>query len=114
MAGAVILCQTPRVVGDLGTLYDWKNVGNGSSSMGTLLVTEGFCELRECTSSWVEAALMVVVVLCESMGVNWDVGYVHRFIDALAEESIQKEMMENVKMEAESMEKGEVIEDKDR
>lgn len=92
------------------SLYEWSRLGNGMGLMGLGLEMEGMCGLWKCKGSWAEAALMVAVVVCESLGWKWDGGYVQKWVDALAEESIKKGREKNGEVEVESMEKGEVVE----
>lgn len=71
---------------------------------------EGVCGLNECIGSWAEALLVLVVVIGELRGARWDAGYVQKWVDALAEESIRKEREVKGKIIeewAEAMEKGE-------
>jgi hypothetical protein len=78
--------------------------------MGTGLEMEGLCGLAECTGSWVEAALMVGVVVGESLGWGWDGGYVQKLVDVLAADSINEELEKNGEAKREIMEKGRVVE----
>ena len=111
-AGCIALQQSPRVLNDLGALYDWSKLGNGMGFMGTGLETDGFCALNDCTGSWVEAVLMATVVVGESLGWNWDLGYVQKWVDAVAEEAMKKKKEKKSEAEREIMEKGELVDEK--
>jgi hypothetical protein len=108
--GCIIFQQVPRELKNMGSLYEFKRLGNGQGLFGLGLEAEVVCGLKECTSSWVEAALMVGVVVGEWMGWKWDAGYVQKWVKNVAEESIKKERegKGEVEPEVESMEKGEV------
>jgi hypothetical protein len=108
--GSIIFQQVPRVLKNMGSLYEFKQLGNGKGSFGMGLEGDGLCGLGECTGSWAEAALMVGIVVGEWMGWKWDAGYIQKWVDNVAEESIKKvrEMKGEVEPEVESMEKCEV------
>ena len=106
-AGCIIFQQIPRVTGDVASLYEWERLWGGKVEG-----MEGVCGLNECMGSWAGALVLLVVVIGEWRGARWDAGYVQKWVDALAEESIRKEReakREVIEEEVEAMEKGEEI-----
>ena len=108
-SACIALQQVPRVLGDLGSLYEFGRLGNGFGLYGLGLEAEGVCGLQDCTGSWAEAALMVGVIVGEWRGWRWDAGCVQGLVDGVAEESIREERSRSaeVEPEVERMEKGE-------
>lgn len=91
MAGSQVVAHMQRVVTDSLKLYSSRS---------------GWCEVGKCTSEYVQAALIVAIVIAELVGVKWDAGYIDRFLVRYAEEEMKK-------VKDSSMEKGEVFTDED-
>lgn len=64
------------------------------------------CGLRECGSEWLEVGLILVVVLCQWRGWQWDGGYLDKWVEQLVVKSWEEEQGKKAQKEGDNMEKG--------
>jgi hypothetical protein len=93
--------QVQRVCGDIRSLYSWTGTDDALEICGF-----------ECRGSWVEVALLVVVVLGQWRGWRWDAGLVDKWVEGLVCQGKMAEEAKRLKAVERDVERGVVVEER--
>jgi hypothetical protein len=95
LTGGWCLNHVQRVCNNVSGLY------LGKSDSGEMM----FCGLNDCRGSWVEAGLLVVVVVGQWMGWRWDAGLVDKWVQLVVTQARKQEEEKRKKAEGSDVEK---------